>query len=115
VSYGSCSGCDAFEAEFGYDFHTLEAHGNDRSTWDAPFQFKDDCAECQASKEKLRAFGAVYLADLTTAEALAAKMVEESYWSTYDEDEKRAAWLAEYLADSEVKTKLLAKVVEVSR
>lgn len=67
-SYGSCSGCDAFEAEFGY--------GPEDSCNEHGYTHRSDCEACVRAKaehqEKLARFGAGYLDGfLTDAEALA--------------------------------------------
>ena len=64
-SYGSCSGCDAFEGEFGYDV----THDHPDKKYVNPIYdgFRDDCHQCQAWKERLVAFGESYL-DLRTQE-----------------------------------------------
>lgn len=64
-SFGSCSGCDAFDAEFGYGDENCEDHRyDDRGA--------KGCEKCAAAKAKyagkLTAFGAGYLEDLKTQE-----------------------------------------------
>lgn len=66
-SFGSCSGCDAFEAEFGYNsYEECEDHYN----------AKDNCTACTlakaAYKAKLAEFGKGYLVSghMTQDEAL---------------------------------------------
>lgn len=52
-SYGSCSGCDAFEAEFGFDEQKCNVH---IYQYDSP-----DCTECKAAyQQKLADFGRRY-------------------------------------------------------
>jgi hypothetical protein len=69
-SYGSCSGCDAFEGEFGYK--TREECDEHRYEHPKP----TECAACDENKkaydEKLAAFGLSYLesGDMTDAEAI---------------------------------------------
>lgn len=74
-SYGSCSGCDAFEAEFGYKDEYCAEH-----RWD--YQ-RPACAECDKAKAdqaaKLADFGKVYLGTILTqaqAETEAARHIE---------------------------------------
>lgn len=61
-SFGSCSGCDAFMHEFGYE-PECEKHCT---------SFQDDCEECQTAlyeyQMKLSAFGQTYLSELITQE-----------------------------------------------
>ena len=84
--YGSCSGCDAFEAEFGYDSHRwADGHPNGEPL--------EGCEKCAEYKAKLAAFGLKYFDGLTTADALATDMADESYWSGYDEMDEQAAFL----------------------
>jgi hypothetical protein len=76
-SFGSCSGCDAFEAEFGFEDHYCEKH-----------LFSDDdeaevanCEECNKMqalfKEKLAAFGKYYLDNCQFTQEEAEKTVKE--------------------------------------
>lgn len=44
-SYGSCSGCDAFESEFGCAEDYCSEHA---------YQHNDDCPACQDAKKKWR-------------------------------------------------------------
>jgi hypothetical protein len=78
-SYGSCSGCDAFEAEFDY--------GSDDKCYDHRYSWGEDlpadCASCAEAKSaydvKLSNFGAAYLDGLMTqaeAEAAAVRNIE---------------------------------------
>lgn len=54
--YGSCSGCDAFQAEFGWSDDGCNKH---------EYAAKDDCVDCLKVKadynDKLKAFGSSYL------------------------------------------------------
>ena len=58
-SYGSCSGCDAFEVEFGRAEGDCGEHS---------YNHKDDCPACQEAKkkydERMADFGRGYLDDL---------------------------------------------------
>ena len=57
-SYGSCSGCDAFEAEFGYRYEGCSEH---------TYQPQTDCEECKSEAEtyekRLADFGRSYMDD----------------------------------------------------
>jgi hypothetical protein len=69
--YGSCSGCDAYEAEFGYESHTVEDHGG-QETWHYPTGREDGfvagCEQCETFKVALSNFGQKYLVDITPVE-----------------------------------------------
>ena len=65
--YGSCSGCDAFQAEMGWD---------------------DTEPDYQ---ERLVAFGANYLEELHTKEELLAEFVPQAQWDM--DADKIVAWL----------------------
>lgn len=75
-AYGSCSGCDAFEAEFGYESSRCDEHQYD-------YDAKPDCADCQLNaasfQDRLIAFGSEYLCNPLTqedAEKEAARNIE---------------------------------------
>ncbi len=76
-SYGSCSGCDSFQAEFGWD----DDGSCDEHRWEAnPPQ---DCKDCKRAavvyQEKLADFGRPYVEGLMTqdeAEKSAARNIE---------------------------------------
>ena len=77
-SYGSCSGCDAFEAEFGYSGHDC---GSDY--YYSPFwgddKFRDGCETCQSLKERFIKFGQEYLEGIMSqekAEEVAGRNIE---------------------------------------
>lgn len=54
--YGSCSGCDAFQAEFGC------------SLCDEHDEFVDGCEQCQLQKDKMIEFGKGYLENILDSE-----------------------------------------------
>lgn len=90
-NYGSCSGCDEFEAEVGNDYHGWETgNGHDPAT--DPVEGCEKCAEYHA---KLRAFGAGYLDSVRTIEEIALDFVDRKgdWWSEYDEDFEQAEYL----------------------
>lgn len=74
--FGSCSGCDAFQAEFGYDETSCEEHRYLHNQ-----EITDTCEACKVIKQDLHkrkvAFGEKYLTDdvhsQESAEAFAAK------------------------------------------
>jgi hypothetical protein len=85
-SYGSCSGCDAFESEFGYGSH----HYHGGRYVDEP-ETPDTCEDCAALQRKLADFGRTYLDQRLTqaeAEAGAAK-----YASWDHEAPAMVAWI----------------------
>lgn len=69
-SFGSCSMCDAFRSEFGYDYHDDEDY-----------------------EKRLADFGETYLDGLTTTEKLAAYFDEAAGWDV--ESEIAAKWIRE--------------------
>ena len=81
-SYGSCSGCDAFEAEFDYKSHE---HKGDKyiSVYD-PSKFDIvGCEKCAQLHKQLAEFGEGYLSD------------ERDWISLYNEQVKNLEWDSE--------------------
>jgi hypothetical protein len=83
--YGSCSGCDAFEAEFGWS----DRDSCDEHRYDA----RDNCTACQNASEryiqKLAEFGQSYLTSAATLdEAIAEYSIraERGYFSGEDRE-----------------------------
>jgi len=66
-SYGSCSGCDAFQAEFDFEHH--ECQGDDYYSPIWSNDFREGCKACQAIKVRFIAFGEKYLEDIMSQEA----------------------------------------------
>jgi hypothetical protein len=73
-SYGSCSGCDAFQSEFDYGSNGCREH------W---YKTEDDCNDCKLAladyDKRLTEFGASYLDYIQSqdeAEANAAKNID---------------------------------------
>ncbi len=86
-SYGSCSGCDAFEAEFGFgseDFCDAHAYAG-----------KDDCPDCIAARadyaKRLAEFGRSYLDGIMTADAVVKQLEGRFEWD--DESKEAAEWI----------------------
>ena len=77
--FGSCSGCDAFQAEFGCESHE---HEDDDciSYYDFPEKFKEDCPHCQDLMKRMKEFGEKYLDDLYTQEEAESKGSENLDW-----------------------------------
>lgn len=74
-SYGSCSGCDDFQAEFGWE----EAEACEEHKYKKP---QPDCAACKTAGEKytkrLAVFGHSYLDDLLMSQESAEKCASEN-------------------------------------
>lgn len=89
-SYGSCSGCDAFEAEFGYGDQKCEEH-----RWD--YNSPKDCPACakvmDAYNAKLAAFGASYLDCILSQEEAEKEASRNIEWDS--DAEKMVQWLKE--------------------
>lgn len=81
-SYGSCSGCDAFEAEFGYSEPACPSH---TYTYPRP----EDCTDCKqaeaANQQKLAAFGREYAESMMTPDELQSyevTLAEQTQWDS---------------------------------
>ena len=89
-SYGSCSGCDAFEGEFNYNDH--ESCHEHQYTDKHP-----ECEECKKAQEKydqrLADFGLSYLETLMTQEQIEKYASENSDYSL--EDGQALKWIQE--------------------
>lgn len=84
--FGSCSGCDSFEAEFGWADEDCDQHR---------YQHNDACLGCQEAKakhkEKLAAFGKTYCEGVGSLDGVLAELDKNSQW---DSDSKEAAaWI----------------------
>ncbi len=77
-SYGSCSGCDSFQAEFGYD--SEQQCDEHRYMGPSPA----DCQDCTSLKldydRRLKAFGEGYLDIFESKDNLVKKFTENSKW-----------------------------------
>lgn len=84
-SYGSCSGCDAFQGEFDTDDSTHE-HGE--YTYYNPMEhgFKDGCEKCEDFKNRLLAFGENYLDNILTQNEAEKKASENLDWDDEAEE-----------------------------
>jgi hypothetical protein len=84
-SYGSCSGCDSFQAEFGCESHLC---GEDE--YYDPFYnddgFRENCTVCQNLKKKLKSFGEGYLDNIYTQEEAEKKCSENIEWDSGAEE-----------------------------
>jgi hypothetical protein len=75
--YGSCSGCDAFEAEFGYDEDRCKRH-----QYEQPMPNCDQCRGAESAYlTKLADFGRDYLPPITQ-EAAEQKAAENLAWDS---------------------------------
>jgi len=80
-SYGSCSGCDALQAEFGYESHTC----GDEEYYNPLFGdegFREGCPQCQKLKKKMISFGQGYLDQILTQEEVEKEVSEYLGWDT---------------------------------
>jgi hypothetical protein len=84
-SYGSCSGCDAFEAEIESDYHQWKEHDG--------VDFKEGCAKCEASKVKLAEFGRGYFSDFASIDELAEHLLGDQWW--IGDDREVVEWIVE--------------------
>lgn len=94
-SYGSCSGCDAFYAEFKYEEDFCGDHA---------YQSEDGCPACQEAKkkhdERLADFGRGYLDDMLDQEKAEEEAARYLDWDS--EAQLMLDWLREHsLTDSE--------------
>lgn len=80
-SYGSCSGCDAFEREFDYSGHDHE-EGNYVSAYNPKNLTPDTCQACADLQKNLVEFGQSYLSDPRTWESLWKYQEENSSWDS---------------------------------
>lgn len=89
-SYGSCGGCDSFEAEFGYS----SDYDCDKHAY-ASDEKKVGCAECAtltaAYNEKLKSFGEGYLGGVAPADNILKELDEAGEWD--DDSKEAAAWI----------------------
>lgn len=84
-AYGSCSGCDAFEAELGFESDQCDEH---RYTL-----FKGNCDNCRIVSDNLEAryikFGLSYLHNIMSQEEAEQKVSQnQAYWDNDDREMK---------------------------
>lgn len=75
-SYGSCSGCDAFQAEIGYLSHWVNEDKDYHDYYDDEFPHAG-CDKCTEAAEKIAAFGRSYLDDIVSQDE-ALKIASEN-------------------------------------
>lgn len=79
--FGSCSGCDALQDEFGYSDHQHEGKGyNYISTFNLLEKYDANCPQCVRLMEKVKAFGRGYLDDIKTADEILAIVSKNLEW-----------------------------------
>jgi hypothetical protein len=92
-SYGSCSGCDAFQAEFDYSDEPSERDGKYYVNYEETTKEEHDKA-AETYKQRLKKFGESYTDDQQTKEEIVAryekKCAEEYAW---DDDKEILEWL----------------------
>jgi hypothetical protein len=91
--HGSCTGCDAFEADVGYERDYCGYRGNGHYDHDPA------CEKCREAKygyqDKLAAFGKTYLeGKLKTSDEVLAEIKEDSAYSC--DADKALAWVENY-------------------
>ena len=77
--YGSCSGCDAFEGEFGYENHDHEGEEYFSPLYNTD-KLRDDCDKCQDFKRRFVEFGLGYLGDLMTQDEAERHAERDTDW-----------------------------------
>lgn len=76
-NYGSCSGCDALQSEFGYNHHKCGNDSRYEPVWDG---FRDGCPECQSVKQRFIDFGKEYLEEILTQEEIEKIVSKHIEW-----------------------------------
>lgn len=84
ISYGSCSGCDSFKAEFGFD--TSDGHDHAEYYYDWAAKPVKGCDRCEALQKKLKDFGEQYLDGLMTQEEAEKAAAENIGWDEEAEE-----------------------------
>ena len=79
-SYGSCSDCDAFEAEFDWDGASCDLH----------YEFQEDCVDCQEAMDnyerRMADFGRSYLHHDFTQEEAEAYAEKDLSWDLHAQE-----------------------------
>ena len=86
--YGSCSGCDSWEA-YESDTYCWSKYDKDHNS--------AECEDCQYYDTRLVEFGQRYVDDMETIESLAQFYIDQSYWSSFDNDDEQAEFVLSYL------------------
>lgn len=86
-NYGSCSACDSFQAEFGWDY--------DEYCDEHRYSHVPTCSACVAKKETLRKrladFGKTYLDGFCDVDLLLKNLDNSGEWD--EESKEAAAWI----------------------
>jgi hypothetical protein len=77
--YGSCSQCDAYEAEFGFISHF---HIDDKYYYPHSDGYKNNCKLCQKEKLKAIKFGEEYLKDILDYSDILKEISKNLQWDT---------------------------------
>jgi hypothetical protein len=89
-SFGSCSGCDAFEAEFGYHEGTCDLHTR---------KYDKNCSDCLSAKvdydKRLTIFGQNYLEAAKSYTEMLKEVSANLAWDSGAKD--MVVWLKETL------------------
>ena len=93
-AFGSCTVCDAFQAEFHSVMHTHPDGTMVFGGYDVDEVFLDDCEECANTQKRLREFGLRYLDNsfFTKEEAL-EKAKKDMSWDV--EADEMVKWIEE--------------------
>ena len=88
--YGSCSGCDSFQAEFDYDDdpaqeYTLKDGVYQHSWKDEQLTVSEYEAAVGHYNARLAQFGRNYLGELYTQQEIEAKYAKQDDWEEYDQ------------------------------
>jgi len=75
--FGSCSGCDAFQAEFSNIYHS-----DDDDVIHDPFYkgFENGCKQCDEIKQRVIDFGKSYLSGMMTYDAILKDCSRDTDW-----------------------------------
>jgi glutaredoxin len=85
-SYGSCSGCDAFEGEFDYATHDVD-EGDEFERYEVQHDpmdegFYEGCDQCVDLKKRLIEFGKSYLDNIMSQEEAEKEAEANDEWDT---------------------------------
>ena len=90
-SYGSCSGCDAFEAEFRYD----EGDDCNKHRYHESPDTREGCPDCVAAKQEynrqLAEFGRRYLDSPSVKDDLVKQFTKQAEWDS--DGQAKLDWL----------------------
>jgi hypothetical protein len=93
-SYGSCSGCDAFEGEFSGTYDECEEH---RWEWPKP----ESCSSCDEAvedrKRRLAEFGGTYLTGGLMTQDEAEKQSLEYDWDSDSHEKTKEGEMTEFI------------------